>query len=69
MVKALTDRFVAGVRTPGTIFDKKTLGLALRVGTRKKTWCFTYRNGGPTQWLKLGNYPAVGLAKARILTL
>lgn len=67
MVKALTDRFVAGVRTQGTVFDRKARGLALRVGARKKTWCFTYRNGGPTQWLRLGEYPGLSLAGARKL--
>ena len=67
MVKALTDRFVAGTRTPGTIFDKKTRGLALRVGARKKTWCFTYRNGGPTQWLKSASTLSLKLKGARML--
>lgn len=67
MVKSLTNQFVKGVHTPGTVFDKQTRGLALRVGARKKTWCFTYRNGGPSQWLRLGEYPALSLAKARKL--
>lgn len=65
MVKTLTDRFVAGAHTPCTVFDRKAVGLALRVGRRKKTWCFTYRNSGPTRWLKLGEYPALSLADAR----
>ncbi|HEY2431403.1 MAG TPA: integrase arm-type DNA-binding domain-containing protein [Vicinamibacterales bacterium] len=66
--KALTDRFVAGVRRATRIvyFDSKAQGLALRVtpaGT--KTWCFVYRRGGKPQWLTLGTYPAVTLADAR----
>lgn len=68
MVKALTDRAVAGARFRGTVenvFDSKTRGLVLRVGARRKTWYFTYRNGGPTQWLKLGEYDGLKLADAR----
>src|SRR5690349_17593346 len=69
MVKALTDRALAGLRFRGraeNVFDTKTRGLVLRVGTRTKTWYFTYRNGGPTQWLKLGDYPdGLTLADAR----
>jgi integrase len=68
--KALTDRFVAGVRraTRTVYFDSKAQGLALRVtpaGT--KTWCFVYRGSGRPQWLTLGSYPAVTLADARSL--
>lgn len=68
MVKSLTDRAVAGLRFRGTVenvFDAKTRGLVLRVGSRKKVWYFTYRNGGPTQWLKLGDEDGLSLADAR----
>ncbi len=68
MTKNLTDRFVAGVR-PGIrkdVFDMHTRGLVLRVSQKSKTWYFTYRNGGPSQWLRLGEYPAVTLAGARV---
>ena len=65
MIKTLTDRLVASPSIAGNVFDAKTRGLVLRVGTRKRTWCFTYRNGGPPQWLKLGEYPALSLADAR----
>jgi len=68
MAKTLTDRFVAGVRPAATlqiIADAKVRGLVLRVGTRSKVWYFTYRNGGPSQWLKLGAYPTLTLADAR----
>lgn len=67
MTKVLTDRFVAGVQsaTRENYFDKKTRGLVLRVSPRAKTWYFTYRNGGPTQWLKLGTTDALSLAQAR----
>ena len=70
MVKTLTDRFLAGVRPgsrPTKIFDAKVRGLTLRVGVRTKTWYFVYRNGGVSEWLKLGEYPSVGLAEARTL--
>src|SRR5262245_30467181 len=65
----MTDRAVAGLRptTRSTYFDTKTTGLALRIGARKRTWCFVYRNGGASEWMVLGEYPAVGLAKARDL--
>jgi integrase len=69
MVKTLTDRLVAGVRPAGGPFldvcDKKTLGLTLRVGARTKVWYFAFRNGGPPQRLRLGEYPAMSLADAR----
>jgi len=62
----MNDRTVAGLRTVGeTYFDTKTTGLVLRVGARTKTWFFVYRNGGAPEWMKLGQYPAVGLATAR----
>src|SRR4051812_7245133 len=68
MAKAFTDRFIAGLKFSGhtrTVNDSKTRGLALRVGAQGKVWYFRYRNGGPQQWLKLGEYPAIGLADAR----
>jgi integrase len=69
--KTLTDRFVAGVRAARrvTYFDTTRRGLALRVSPRAKTWYFVYRNGAGSQWLKLGEYPAVPLAEARTLAL
>jgi integrase len=61
-----TDRTVAGLPAKRcTYFDRKTRGLVLRVGARARVWYFTYRNGGPTQWYRLGTYPAVKLATAR----
>ena len=71
MTKTLTDRFVAGIRsaTRENYFDTKTRGLVLRVSPRAKVWYFTYRNGGPSQWLKIGDYPAVSLADARTTAL
>ena len=64
MKKLLNDRFVAGA-AQDTYFDTEARGLALRVGPRGKMWYFTYRNGAGTQWLKLGEFPALGLAAAR----
>ncbi len=71
MTKNLTDRFVAGIRsqTRENYFDTKARGLVLRVGPKKQTWCFTYRKGGPTQWVKLGAYPGMSLADARTAAL
>jgi integrase len=66
----LTDRFVASKARPPkrlTYFDTLTRGLALRVTPKGgKTWYFVYRfNGGPSEWLRLGEYDALGLAAAR----
>jgi len=71
VTKNLTDRFVAGIRsaTRENYFDTHTRGLVLRVGPKGKAWYFTYRNGGPTQWLKLGTVDALSLAKARTAAL
>jgi integrase len=67
MTKTLNDRFVAGIKCLGrdNFFDTKSRGLVLRVSARTKTWYFTYRNNGPTQWLRLGDYPSMLLADAR----
>jgi len=67
MIKTLTDRFVAGVRsdTQQRFFDANTRGLVLRTGTRRKVWYFSYRYGGRPQWLRLGEYDALSLADAR----
>jgi integrase len=50
-----------------TYFDTITRGLALRVTPKGgKTWYFVYRfDGGPSEWLRLGEYDALGLAAAR----
>ncbi|MGE0359683.1 MAG: tyrosine-type recombinase/integrase [Vicinamibacterales bacterium] len=69
---ALTDRFVASVRTTSreNYFDTKTRGLVLRVTPSTRTWAFVYRMAGkPSQWLVLGAYDPNGLtlAKARAL--
>jgi integrase len=67
MIKTLTDRFVAGVRSDAQCryFDTNTRGLVLRTGTRRKVWYFSYRNGGPPRSLRLGEYDALSLADAR----
>ena len=65
----LTDRFVSGVKsdTRRNYFDTKATGLTLRVGpSGARTWYFVYRTKGqPSQWLKLGTYPALSLVSAR----
>ena len=68
----LRDRFVASARRPRkrtAYFDAKARGLVLRVQpTGIKVWWFVYRmNGQPSQWLKLGSFPAVSLGEARKL--
>jgi integrase len=68
MVTTLTDRFVAGAQPAGRftdIADEKVRGLVLRVGARTKVWYFAYRNKGPVQRFRLGEYPALKLAGAR----
>ena len=65
----LTDRFVASAQSDKreNYFDTKALGLSLRVSpSGTKTWYFVYRTKGqPSQWLKIGTYPALPLATAR----
>ena len=65
----LTDRFVASLKpaTRTTYFDNKVVGLGLRASpTGGRAWWFVYRlQGKPSQWLKLGSYPAMSLADAR----
>lgn len=68
--KALTDRFVAGVRVKArtNYFDTKTRGLALRVTpSGAKSWWFIYRiDGKAPQWDPLGTHTSrFGLADAR----
>jgi integrase len=73
MTKNLNDRFVAGIRSASreNVFDTypKARGLVLRVGPKKKTWFFVYRRGGPSQWVRIGEYPAISLAAARTAAL
>lgn len=66
----LTDTRVASIKAPasGQIEhpDNKITGLRLRVGaTGKKTWIMRRRVGAKVINKKLGNYPAMSLAKAR----
>ena len=47
-------------------FDTRCPGLTLRVSYGgSSTWAFAYRCGGKQRRLKLGTYPALGLAEAR----
>jgi integrase len=63
----LTDRFLAGNPDPTNYFDTTTKGLTLRVTAGGgKLWSFVYRvKGGKPQWITLGSYPTLRLAKAR----
>lgn len=68
----LTDRFVASKSRPTkrlNYFDAVTRGLVLRVSPKgRKSWYCVYRfDGGPSEWLRLGEYDAVSLAEARKL--
>lgn len=69
----MNDRTLKSLRpkrgAPQTYFDTQSVGLALRVGARKSSWFFVYRNGGQPQWLSLGAFPAVSLKDARGLVL
>jgi integrase len=70
MQKALTDRFVAGVKPSTEVaqvdyFDVGYSGLALRVGRRDKVWCYFHRAGGKLHRMRLGRYPEMSLAEAR----
>jgi integrase len=77
---AFTDRGVASLRvaTRQSFFDTKERGLCLRVSPQStkankvkanKSWWFVYRAHGKPQWLLLGDYPTITLAKARALAL
>ena len=69
----LTDRFIASLKPAmrTTYFDNKVVGLGLRASpTGGRAWWFIYRlHGKPSQWLKLGSYPALSLVDARKLAL
>ena len=68
---ALTDRFTHSVKPRGgkraEYFDETIRGLALRVSTEAKSWCFHYTTNGTRKRLTLGTYPATSLSKARTL--
>ena len=67
---AFTDRGVKGLRPEGHAvdwFDAGTPGLSLRVSPGgAKAWHVVYKHAGKTRRKKLGRYPALGLADARI---
>jgi integrase len=68
---ALTDRFAHNVKPRGgkraEYFDETIRGLALRVSSAAKSWCFHYTTGGVRKRLTLGTYPATSLSRARTL--
>jgi integrase len=68
MKKTLTDRFILGANseTQDRIFDSHTRGLVFRTGARGKVWYFHYRYDGRERALRLGDYPALSLAAARV---
>lgn len=74
---SLTDRFIAGAKSPDVQTDyfddnSKTRGLCLRVtSVGRKTWCllFTSPKDGKRARLTLGGYPATSLARARTLAI
>ena len=69
MAKNLTDRTIKQLKPkdkPYRVYDITTTGLNLQVSTRgNKTWVFAYRWQEKRRFLKLGTYPATGLAEAR----
>jgi hypothetical protein len=72
---ALTEKFIAGVKSPlGQVdyFDAKTKGLVFRVApSGSKTWCvfYTSPNDGKRARATLGHYPQTTLAEARARAL
>ena len=74
MKLALTDRFCSTIKCASTadFFDAKTSGLALRVSaTGVKSWALFYTVPGTDKRARktLGQYPVVGLSKARTLAM
>jgi integrase len=70
-VKAdLTDRYIRTLPPQPKqvdIYDADVTGLSLRVGTSgKKHWYIGYRYQGKNRRMKIGSYPAMGLADARV---
>jgi integrase len=61
---ALTDRFCDRGKA-GDYFDETVSGLALRIGSRSKSWSLHYTQDGTRKRLALGSYPSVSLAAAR----
>jgi hypothetical protein len=56
-----TDRFVASLKAEGSrrleIKDDGCKGLAIRVTSSRKTWCYRYKRTGKMQRITLGDYP------------
>lgn len=53
------------VSPPGEIRDPATMGLQLRITAQARTWFYRYVYEGRRFRVKLGAYPAIGLADAR----
>ncbi|WP_431300633.1 tyrosine-type recombinase/integrase [Tabrizicola sp. BL-A-41-H6] len=70
MKQKLTSRYIETVKAPGPkrleVYDQLLPGFGVRVSTTgRKTWFCSARTNGRTQRVKIGTYPAVGLADAR----
>lgn len=70
MKQKLTSRYIETVKAPGPkrleVYDQLLPGFGIRVSTTgRKTWFCSARTNGRTQRIKIGTYPAVGLADAR----
>ena len=65
-----TDNGVAGLKPEAQryeVWEDGRTGFGVRVApTGRKSWLFMYRFGGKARRMTLGNYPAVGLATARV---
>ncbi|UPK14477.1 site-specific integrase [Bradyrhizobium sp. 155] len=65
-----TDRFIASLKAEGTerfeIKDDACKGLAIRVTSSRKTFCFRCKYEGRMQRVTLGEYPVMTLAQAVI---
>ena len=70
MSDRFTDRFVAGLKTTGTRYEKWDVArraFGVRVGeTGRKSWIFVYHFDGKARRMTLGRYPRMGLADAGV---
>jgi integrase len=67
--KRLTDLAIERLRSPSSgrheVWDTSEPGLGVRVGLRDKSFALKLRFDGRQQWLTIGGFPAIGIAKAR----
>ena len=66
----LTDKAIAGAKPKAgervEMWDTHTPGLCLRISGKTKAWLVRYRADGKQRRFVIGDYPAIGIADARI---